>query len=326
MRPAFSVVFLTTLIGIGQGLFLALFTTEVYSAFHLLPPQNGHLLYGIGSLLALTFLALGLLASFFHLGHPERAWRTAARWKTSWLSREVIVLPLFMLTVLAYGIVHCFDLNTPLLTLTSTVTLDLSMLLGVIGTLLCFTLFVCTGMIYACLKFLREWHTPLTVINFILLGSASGFTVTALFSLFAAPDLISFYTWGSIVLTVAALVARSASLVRNRRLKSKSNLQTAIGVRHNRIVQKAQGFMGGSFNTREFFHGKTPQLLRLVKWGALLLAFLLPLLLLWLGLFLGAWLLFFFAVLFQYAGLLADRWFFFAQANHPQNIYYQSIA
>jgi DMSO reductase anchor subunit len=28
----------------------------------------------------------------------------------------------------------------------------------------------------------------------------------------------------------------------------------------------------------------------------------------------------------QYAGLLAERWYFFAQANHPQNLYYQSIA
>ena len=28
----------------------------------------------------------------------------------------------------------------------------------------------------------------------------------------------------------------------------------------------------------------------------------------------------------QYLGLLAERWFFFAQANHPQNLYYQTVA
>jgi DMSO reductase anchor subunit len=28
----------------------------------------------------------------------------------------------------------------------------------------------------------------------------------------------------------------------------------------------------------------------------------------------------------QYAGLLAERWYFFADANHPQNLYYQSIS
>jgi DMSO reductase anchor subunit len=28
----------------------------------------------------------------------------------------------------------------------------------------------------------------------------------------------------------------------------------------------------------------------------------------------------------QYLGLLAERWFFFAQARHPQNLYYQAIS
>ena len=39
MHPAFSVIFLTTLIGAGQGLFLAAFTAESYAAFGLLPAQ-----------------------------------------------------------------------------------------------------------------------------------------------------------------------------------------------------------------------------------------------------------------------------------------------
>ena len=29
------------------------------------------------------------------------------------------------------------------------------------------------------------------------------------------------------------------------------------------------------------------------------------------------------AAIIQYLGLIAERWFFFAQANHPKNIYYQ---
>lgn len=28
----------------------------------------------------------------------------------------------------------------------------------------------------------------------------------------------------------------------------------------------------------------------------------------------------------QAAGLLIERWFFFAQARHPQNIYYQAVS
>ena len=108
MNPAFSVIFLTTLIGVGQGLFLALFTAQSYSMFGLLPVQDGETFYAYGSLLALLFLGGGLLASFFHLGHPERAWRSASQWRTSWLSREVIVLPAFMGTVLLYGLAHLF--------------------------------------------------------------------------------------------------------------------------------------------------------------------------------------------------------------------------
>ena len=55
---------------------------------------------------SLALLGAGLLASFFHLGRPERAWRSAAMWRTSWLSREVIVLPAFMAAVAAYGMAH----------------------------------------------------------------------------------------------------------------------------------------------------------------------------------------------------------------------------
>jgi len=28
----------------------------------------------------------------------------------------------------------------------------------------------------------------------------------------------------------------------------------------------------------------------------------------------------------QYLGLLFERWYFFAEARHPQNLYYQSVA
>ncbi len=318
MNPAFSVIFLTTLIGAGQGLFLALFTVESYAAFDLLPAQDGRF-YALGSAVALGFLVAGLIASFFHLGHPERAWRSAARWRTSWLSREVIALPAFMGAVLLYGAAHFAGYNPVLATLPSAVPVRLTLLLGAGGTLLAFALFVCTGMIYACLRFLQEWHTPLTVINYVLLGGASGFVLASALAADAAPEVAGFLGGWAMILTVLALIGRAASLVRNARLRPKSSLRTAIGIKHPRIVQKAQGAMGGSFNTREFFHGRTGGFLRQVKWIFLVLAFLLPLALLAGGAAAAA-----FAV--QYLGLIAERWFFFAQANHPQNLYYQAIS
>ena len=322
MKPAFSVIFLTTLIGVGQGLFLALFTVESYAAFELLPKQSSQF-YSVGSALALVFLVGGLIASFFHLGRPERAWRAASQWRTSWLSREVIVLPGFMGSVLLYGAAHGMDFNPVLAQLPTGAPVNLTAVLGVIGTLLAFTLFVCTGMIYACLRFLREWHTPLTVINYILLGGASGFTLAAGYAALAAPALVRFFAGWALVITLAGLLGRSASLWRNARLKPKSTLQSAIGIKHPRIVQKTQGAMGGSFNTREFFHGVAAPLTRNIKWLFLITVFVLPASLLALTKSADALTLTF---VVQYCGLIAERWFFFAQAKHPQNLYYQSVA
>jgi DMSO reductase anchor subunit len=325
MHPAFSVIFLTTLIGVGQGLFLALYTGQLYSVIQVLPVQDSPGFYGYGSLLALVFLVGGLFSSFFHLGRPERAWRSAAKWRTSWLSREVIVLPAFMGTTFIYSMIHISGWNPVLFSLSDAFIVDLSLFVGAINMVLAFALFICTAMIYACIKFLQEWATPLTVVNYVLLGMASGFALSAAFASYVESDLIHFYGGWAIVLTVAAFITRSASLIRNTRIKYKSNLSSAIGIRHTNIKQKAQGSMGGSFNTREYFHGAKPSIFKSIKWVFLVLVFVVPVALLSSALASDMFILYFLAFIVQYIGLLAERWFFFAQANHPQNLYYQTI-
>jgi DMSO reductase anchor subunit len=226
--------------------------------------------------------------------------------------------------VFLYGLVHLTGYRPAIVTLPTGLVIDLSVVIGVIGTLLAFALFVCTGMIYACLRFLREWNSPLTVINYILLGGSSGFILASFYASSAAPTQTHFFVGWSIIITVLAFAGRGASLVRNARLKPKSTIQTAIGIKHPNIVQRSMGFMGGSFNTREFFHGKSPAFMRTIKPIFLLLAFVVPLALLALGMFTPSLLAF--AFILQYIGLLAERWFFFAQANHPQNLYYQCVS
>jgi DMSO reductase anchor subunit len=325
MHPAFSVIFLTTLIGAGQGLFLALYTGQLYAVANLLPSQSQDF-YAIGSLLSLALLVAGLVASFFHLGRPERAWRAAAMWRTSWLSREVIVLPLMMASVAAYGLAHYLGLTQPLFRVGQAVSVDATLLIGLLGTFVAFALFVSTAMIYASVKFLQEWHSPLTVANFTFLGIASGFMLAAAYSAWLGNELVVFFGTWAVIATLLGLATRAASLARNARLKHKSSVQTAIGVRHKAVAQTAQGAMGGSFNTREFFHGRKPHTAAVVRSLFLVAVFPVPILLIGLGYGLESTLLPLAAFLIQYLGLVAERWYFFAEAKHPQNLYYQGVS
>ncbi len=326
MHPAFSVIFLTTLIGVAQGLFLALFSAQVYSEFNLLADVSDSNFYFLGSVISLLLLGAGLVSSMFHLGHPERAWRAASMWRTSWLSREVIALPTMMAAVFAYGLMHFGELDFIAYTNNGNINLSASMFVGLFAVVATFALFICTAMIYACIKFLQEWSSPLTVINYTLFGMASGFSLaTALASYLQLVEQTHFLGAWAIALTSLVFITRSASLYRNSRIKYKSSVQTAIGVRHNKIQQKSQGAMGGSFNTREYFHGKTAMFLKSIKYIFMVLVFPVPLILLSIAISSGNTELLLGAFFVQYAGLIAERWFFFAQANHPQNIYYQTV-
>lgn len=315
MNPAFSVVFLTTLSGAGQGLLLALVGVELVLRLGFGDAASvPALFYVVGSGLACALGTLGLVASFFHLGHPERAWRAIAMWRTSWLSRECLCLPAFLACTFAYGLAHFFGVSHTLA-------------IGGVAVVASMALFVCTGMIYACLRFLQEWATPLTLVNFVLLGCASGFTLATACAAAFAPSMAVPLAVSAAGLTLAGCVSRIASLTRNGRLRPKSTVQTATGIRAPRVEQKSRGFTAGAFNLREFFHGRTQRTLNRIKWSFLLAGFLAPFCLVMLGASLpsvGASLaLFCAAAIVQYAGLVAERWYFFAEARHPQNLYYQ---
>jgi len=324
MHPAFSVIFLTTLIGAGQGLFLALYTGQVYSIANLLDPQDSVTFYAWGSLLALFLLVLGLLASFFHLGRPERAWRSATQWRTSWLSREVIVLPVFMFLVMLYGLFNYFGLTDTLFVIRGQLDVDATLLLGAVTGITAFVLYGCTAMIYASLKFLQEWHTPLTLVNYTLLGLASGFTLAAGFAAWTHANLVGFYVGWAVIFTMLGMLTRMAAVYRNGRIKRLVTVQNAIGIKHSKIVQKSQGFMGGSFNTREFFHGKSARFVSLIRAMFITFVFILPVVIMVTAANAGSFHLLIIAFGVQYVGLLAERWYFFADAQHPQNLYYQA--
>ena len=316
MNPAWSVILLTTLVGASQGLFLMLYGAEL--AGYAGRGGTGPGFFALGGVIALVLGGAALVASFFHLGRPERAWRTATMWRTSWLSREVIVLPLFLAGTFFWAIGHWLGAAW-------------TMPLGAATALVALLLYLCTAMIYASIRFIREWASAWTIVNYALIGLASGATLAAALAGARAPVLVPPFAGLALGLTVLAGVTRALALRRNALLAPRSTLQTAIGVRHPTIRQRAMGFMGGSFNTREFFHGRGPGTLRWVRWVMLGAGLAVPAALL--AVVLAAdgrpttdqWLLAL-ALLAQGGGLLAERWYFFAEARHPQNLYYQTVA
>ena len=315
MNPAWSVVFFTTLAGIGQGVVMALAAATLAHAT--LPPS----LVVTALATALVLLVAALAASFLHLGRPERAWRAVLMWRTSWLSREVIVLPAFIALVAGWLALHLWgqagglrDAVLPLLAIVA-----------------CLVLWYCTAMIYACIRFIQEWAHPLTLANYTLIGLSSGLVLfTALAWLAGARHLVQPAAGWALALTVVAAVVRIVSIVRNSRLKPKSNLQSATGIRNPQVTQKSMGMTGGSFNTREFMHGRTLAFVSQIKYFAIGAGFIVPAVLLLPALTAadgaarGAGLVL--AVVVQSIGLLAERWYFFAQARHPQNLYYQVVS
>jgi len=117
-----------------------------------------------------------------------------------------------------------------------------------------------------------------------------------------------------------------AALRRNAAIRHRSTLQSATGIRAARLVQTSMGMSAGSFNTREFFHRASQLAMRRIRLAVIVLAFAAPLVAMLLAWATAAAPLWVVAALLQAPGLLADRWYFFAQAKHPQNLYYQVVS
>jgi DMSO reductase anchor subunit len=311
MNPAFSIVFFTTLAGSAQGLVVALAISLLAGR----APSEGFVRLGLGVAVVLLVVALG--ASFLHLGNKLRAWRAVLMWRTSWMSREVIVMPAFI------GLVGVWWLAA----MSGAQGAWMTVVFPLAALVLSAALWLCTAMIYACLRFVQEWAHPLTIANYTLIGLSSGLVLAgALAVLYGESAYARGVAPWALAATLVAWAVRAASLRRNARLKPTSTLQSATGLKDARIVQKSMGFTAGSYNTREFFHRASQAAFRRIRLAFLVFGFAVPAVLLAWGMVVGAGLAFLIALPLQYAGLVAERWFFFAQARHPQNLYYQTVS
>lgn len=278
MKPALSIVFFTVLSGAGLGM-LSLLAMAYGSA-----AARTAVLAGIG------LVTLGLLSSVLHLANPKNAWRSFMRFRTSWLSREAVFAVLLYPSVLAW-------------------------LLGVPGAayaamLLAWVILFCTAMIYASLKPIREWRSPLVPLNFFLLGHYSGALLA--FALTQDPAL----RMAALVLLLMAGAAKVA-YYRVMEAPERPTLQAALGMPSAaRMKLLDAGHTHGTYLTDEFAFRLARSRAEQLRIVVAVAGFLLPLLLL-LTLEDAAPL----AALLCLAGLLVERWLFFAEARHTVNLY-----
>ena len=153
MRPAWSIIFFTSISGLGFGLA----AWVVLGFIDLVHPQQ---IFGVGGLVMLL-IGAGLLSSTLHLGHPERAWRALSQWRSSWLSREGVLAVLAMLALACWGW-HVFAIGTP------------PLWANIAAALLMAVTVYATSMIYASLKTVARWHHPLTPICYLMFAAAGG--------------------------------------------------------------------------------------------------------------------------------------------------------
>jgi DMSO reductase anchor subunit len=310
MNPAFSVIFFTTLSGAGFGLWIWLGLRIAFGA----APRD---FQALGWILLLVFagiaVAAGLLASFWHLGKPLRAWRAFSQWRTSWLSREGVLA------------LACFVPAFALLLLLAAGDGSDAMARAVAGllALLGLATVACTAMIYASLAPIPAWRHRATVPGYLLFALLTGGLPMLLAAGFDAAgfDGVLPFLLAAIAVALAALkLAYWRDIDRTPLAQSRGD---AIGLPARKATVFERPHTEANYITREMAFIVARRHARLLRIASLLLFALLPLLCLGLAwsqpgvpwampVAAGAAL----------AGAFLERWLFFAQARHMVTLYY----
>ena len=306
MHPAFSVIFFTVSSGAGFGLFALLYLADLFDLGGALPVEQ-KLIAGV---LALVLVGAGLMSSMFHLANPKNAWRAFSRYRTSWLSREGVFAMVFFPFAMIYLVLTWLQL--PALE-------GVRLVAGGLGAVLAWITIFSTGMIYGCLKTIRQWNSPLVPANYLALGHFTGALI-----LLAIASQGNVALGGYIALVMALLVAAAA-------LKAiyyfwianpgtGSTIQTATGFTRGKVRLLDTGHTHGTFLTQEFGFQIARKYALLLKSLVFVMGFLVPALLLTLGQNISFGI--YAAVAIALLGMVAERWLFFAEARHVVNLYH----
>lgn len=304
MHPAFSVIFFTVASGTGFGLFVLLYMADSFGLGGGLTPHAD----ALAGLLALSFVGGGLLSSTFHLANPRNAWRAFTRWRTSWLAREGVFAVAFFPFALTYIALAWFD-----------VARDLRLVVGFIACLFAWATLFSTGMIYACLKTIRQWNTPLVPTTYIVLGHFSGAMLLLVIALYSGARNLSYELLALALLVAAALVKAIYYFWVGQPYGSTIN--TATGFTRATVRLLDAGHTHHTFLTREFGFQVGTAWRRLLKVGFFFFAVVVPATMLAYGqaLSLGPAVA---AAVCVLLGLVLERWLFFAEARHVVNLFH----
>ena len=287
MHPAPSVIVFSVLSGLGFG-FLAALGLGVLSP----AGWSAFFLWGLGYGLAVV----GLLASTFHLGHPERAWRALTQWRSSWLSREGIAA-IAALVVLAP------------MALSDWLALGLPRAIGAVGAVLAlFTVFT-TSMIYTQLKTVPRWNQKITPVSFLTFAVTGG-------------AILSGQGWSAVALLalLGAVITAQWRLGDARFAEVGASMGSATGLGAlGQVSVFEQPHSHPNYLMREMIFTVGRKHAEKLRRLALGLAVLLPAAILIVSahpVAIAA------AALSHVAGALAQRWLFFAEAEHVVGLYY----
>ena len=308
MHPALSVIFFTVTAGSGYGLLILL---AMARPFGLLPGISPDQIVFTG-LFGLVLVTAGLLSSTLHLANPKNAWRAFTRFRTSWLSREAVFAVAFYPLSLAWLLTEWRAGNT-----------GVSTTLGLLSAALAVVVFVCTAMIYASLKTIRQWHTRLVPAVFILLALVVG--ALLLLCVGALADLpLTRLAWITVLFILIAAVVKAMYFVTIGK-PAGPTLNSALNFTQASMRVLDVGHSGGTFHTREFGHQVARVRLYWARVVCFALLFALPVVILLMaspadsG---GKAALLIMAALSAYAGVFVERWLFFAEARHVVNLYH----
>jgi len=313
VHPEMSLVFLTLFAGVGQGIFIALvILTGIYSG-----SLDEKTVY-ISLIVSIIFQYIGSVASLFHLGNPQRMWKAVRMWRQSWLSREALALGGFT------GLIHLY-LGLYYLGQRG----DLLFYTGILAVIFSLGFFLSSSMLYAKIRFIREWHNPFTTVNFTLSGlfGGSAFIYAILLFTNGLPQGIDIVQNTVIALGVVAFILKLLTFRFNSKVYVSVDLKHALGKNDPSIRLMDMGTSYGHYNTKEYYYPQTARQLTIQKLAVIVLAFLIPLSIFFvtaefseiaflkLPLSLGA-------VASLVIGYLIERRLFFIQGNHIQNLYY----